>query len=140
MDELVKKRAELMKKYKQMNKLWKKHRQVVTSFQNTLASVKQLVREIILGQIRLQEIRQHILDLHFRKKHAKRIEKLVLTDEQLAKRQEIYDQIELPQEKDCQNITDEIGTGCYLSTLSKRECVLDGDPLWICGRYVSNVV
>eukprot|EP01084_Bolivina_argentea_P251174 421160_1 len=130
----IKYRADLMKKYKQMNRLWKKHRTVVTTFENTLSCVKTLVREIILGQVRMQEIRQHILDLHFRKTHARRISRLVLTDSQLAKRQEIYADIELPQKENCISITNEIGTGCYLSTLSKQECVLYGDPLWICGR------
>lgn len=127
-------RAELMKRYKQMNRIWKKHRRVIFSFQNTLSCLKSVVREIILGQTRMQEIRQHILDLHFNKKHEKRISKLVMTDDQLAQRQAQYDQIEAPKEEDCKEISDEVGSGCYLSTLSKRECVMDADPLWICGR------
>eukprot|EP01084_Bolivina_argentea_P119944 212648_1 len=82
---ISKRRAKLMKEYKKMNKNWRKYHGVIKIFQHTLASLKALVREIILGQVRIQEIRQHILDLHFRKKHAKRMEKLILTDEQLAK-------------------------------------------------------
>ena len=133
-ENVVARRAELMKRYKQRNRMWKQHRRVVCSFQDTLACLKNLVREIILGQVRMQEIRQHVLDLHFAKKHAKRLSKLVLTDEQLASRQAKYDDIETPTEEDCKDIDDEVGSGCYLSTLSKRECVLDADPLWICGR------
>merc|ERR1719229_1698514 len=82
----------------------------------------------------MQEIRQHILDLHFNKKHAKRISKLVLTDEQLAQRQAAYRKIVAPSAEECKEIEDEWGSGCYLSTLSKRECVIDAEPLWVCGR------
>ena len=133
-DDISKRRAVLMKRYKQLNKEWRKRYGIIRVFQNTLASLKTLVREIILGQVRIQEIRQHILDLHFRKKHAKRMEKLILTDEQLRIRQEMYDKIVIPTEEDCKDITDEIGTGCYLSTLSFREVAEEGDSLWMCGR------
>eukprot|EP01083_Nonionella_stella_P013772 38730_1 len=131
---ISKRRAQLMKQYKKMNKSWRKYNAICGAFQNTLASVKSLVREIILGQVRMQEIRQHILDLHFRKKHAKRMEKLILTDEQLTKRQEMYDNIAIPTEMECEDITDEIGTGCYLSTCSFREIAVEGDSLWMTGR------
>jgi len=127
-------RAKLMKQYKEMHKHWRKSSVIIRQFQQTLASLKTLVREIILGQVRIQEIRQHILDLHFRKKHAKRMEKLILSDEQLARRQQMYDRIVMPTEQECTDITDEIGSGCYLSTLSLREVAMEGDSLWMCGR------
>ena len=127
-------RAALMKEYKKMSKIWKKHRMIVMPFQQTLSGLKSLVREILLGQVRMQEIRQHILDLHFKKKHQKRIDRLVLSDTQLARRQQMYDRIEAPKEEDCMDVTDEMGSGCFLSTMSMRECVLDAEPLWICGR------
>merc|ERR1719295_408180 len=92
-------RAALMKEYKKMSKIWKKHKMIVMPFQQTLKGLKSLVREILLGQVRMQEIRQHILDLHFKKKHQKRIDRLVLSDEQLARRQEMYDNIVAPKEE-----------------------------------------
>jgi len=127
-------RAVLMKEYKKMHSVWKQHKAKVLPFQNTLRGIKSLVREIMVGQVRMQEIRQHILDLHFRKTHQKRIDKLILSDEQLAERQRIYDAIEAPKEEDCKDISNEMGSGCYLSTLTKRECVVEAEPLWICGR------
>jgi hypothetical protein len=123
-----------MAKYKKMSAVWKKHRLIVQPFQSTLRGVKALVRDIMVGQVRMQEIRQHILDLHFKKKHKKNVSRLVLSDEQLAARQQMYDDIVAPKEEDCMEITDGIGSGCFLSTLSKRECVVDAEPLWICGR------
>merc|ERR1712130_276523 len=87
--------------YKTMSRVWKKHRSVVHSFQCTLSSLKKLVREINLGNARLQELRQHILDLHFNKNHAKRIERLVMTDNQLAQRQKKYEQIKAPTIEEC---------------------------------------
>jgi len=128
-------RAALMKEYKKMHRVWKEHKAVVVRFQSTLRSVKSLTREIVLGQVRVQEMRQHILDLHFKKKHQKRFNKLILSEEQLAQRQRQYDDIEkMPEGERCLDVTDEAGSGCFLSTLSKRECVVDAEPLWICGR------
>merc|ERR1719471_2531523 len=129
-----KQRAALMKQYKTMNQIWKQHRRLVAPFMHTLASLKEVVREIILGRTRMQEIRQHILDLHFNKVHAKRVSKLVLTDDQLAQRQAAYRKIVAPSAEECKEIDDGWGSGCYLSTLSKRECVIDAEPLWMCGR------
>ena len=73
-------------------------------------------------------------DLHFKKKHQKSVNRLVLSEEQLAKRQQMYDDIEAPKAAACSEITDALGSGCFLSTLSRRECVVDAEPLWIYGR------
>ena len=132
--ELIARRAALMKEYKKMSKIWKKRKAIVMPFQQTLSGLKSLVREIMVGQVRMQEIRQHILDLHFKKTHQKRANRLALSDEQLAKRQQMYDDIEAPEERECMDITDEMGSGCFLSTMTRRECVGDAEPLWICGR------
>merc|ERR1719229_2231115 len=32
------------------------------------------------------------------------------------------------------DVSDERGSGCFLSTMSMRECVLDAEPMWLCGR------
>jgi len=134
MQALAEERAVLMKEYKKKQRVWKQHRIKVQPFQNTLSGLKKLLREIMVGQVRMQEIRQHILDLHFRKTHQKNINRLVLSDEQLADRQRKYDAIQAPKEEDCMDITDDTGSGCFLSTMTRRECVVDAEPLWICGR------
>merc|ERR1712130_568651 len=58
----------------------------------------------------------------------------VMTDNQLAQRQKKYEQIKAPTIEECKNISNGYGSGCYLSTLTKRECVMDAEPLWVCGR------
>ena len=84
----------------------------------------------------MQEIRQHILDLHFSKKHANRLTKLILNGEQLLKRQALYDkaQATVLGEDELKQVTDEVGSGCFLSTMSLRDCSEDCEPLWLCGR------
>ena len=52
-------RAQLMKQYNRCTK-----RGVV--LRDTLRELKLLVCEIVLGRMRLQEVRQHVPDLHFR--------------------------------------------------------------------------
>ena len=134
--EIVQQRADLMREYRRQHRrgVWNKHRSLLKPFQETLSGLKALVREILAGSARMQEIRQHILDLHFKKKHAKKVDRLVLSEAQLEKRQQMYDEIEAPTESECADVTDARGSGCFLSTLSRRECVLDAEPLWICGR------
>jgi len=127
-------RAALMARYKKMQGVWKQQQSAVAPLQSTLRGLKALVREIVVGRVRTQELRQHVLDLHFKKKHESRFSKLVLTDEQLARRQREYSAVAAPRFEDCRDIADEAGSGCFLSTLSRRECVLAAEPLWICGR------
>eukprot|EP01084_Bolivina_argentea_P054254 99517_1 len=79
----IEERATTLKHYKKVRSSWKGHRLIVNQFNATLSSLKELLREILTGKTRMQEIRQHILDLHFSKKHAKRMNKLILTSEQL---------------------------------------------------------
>merc|ERR1719361_646743 len=100
-----------MQKYKAKSKEWKKFNAATLPFKQTLSGLKSLVREIMMGQVRMQEIRQHILDLHFRKTHQRRIDKLVLSEEQLKKRQEKYDAIKAPKDSDCMNLSDDRGSG-----------------------------
>eukprot|EP01084_Bolivina_argentea_P061062 111597_1 len=124
-----------LKHYKKVRASWKGHRVIVNQFNNTLKALKDLLREILTGATRMQEIRQHILDLHFSKKHAKRLNKLILTDEQLMKRQQMYDNIRgLEETDDIGDLSDELGCGCFLSTMTLKECAMDGQALWLCGR------
>lgn len=132
-------RAKLMREYKRLNNKWKEYRRRVLPFQTTLKSLKELIKEIMIGKVRIEEIRQHILNLHYTKKHTKRINKLILTDEQLEYRQELYQQTlkyYKPRPIDCEYFSNEFGSGCYLSTFTFKELALDGDPLWLCG-YVN---
>ena len=101
--------------------------------------IKTLIREITIGQVRIQEIRQHILDLHYKKSHSKRIKQLILTNDQILSRQAAQQQAlknYLPTMDECKELTNEFGTGCYLSTMTLKEVVLDGEPLWICGQVM----
>jgi len=139
-DDINARRAQLMREYKQMKKArsaaWKNHQTLTEPLRDTLRGLKSLVREITLGRMRLQEIRQHVLDLHFKKKHAKSANRLVLSDAQLERRQKDYEKgLSLkPSAEECRNVSNAVGSGCYLSTLSRRECVMDGEPLWMVGR------
>merc|ERR1719300_2061015 len=130
-------RAQLMREYKAMKKArsaaWKAHHTVTEPLRDTLRGLKSLVREIRLGRMRLQEIRQHVLDLHFKKKHAKSANRLVLSDAQLERRRNDYAKgLSLkPSAAECVGVSNAVGSGCYLSTLSRRECVMEGEPLWM---------
>lgn len=97
------------------------------------ANVRQLCRDVI-GGTKLLEIRQHILDLHFKAKHAKYAERLVLSDADLDRREARYQRIQKPDPAQLQDLSDDSSSGCFLSTLSLREIAADADSLWICGR------
>ena len=56
-EEINKRRAILIKEYKRKNKECKKFNEFIQELRNTIANLKTLVREIILGQVRMQEIR-----------------------------------------------------------------------------------
>ena len=82
----------------------------------------------------VENIRKHILDLQFTTRAAMRIEDFVMTEEELAKRELEYQNAPSATEEEVANISDEYGSGCFLSTYSFRDIVLDQDTLWICGR------
>jgi len=70
-----------------------------------------------------QSIRQHVVNLHFKGRAAKRAEKLAMDDSQLQQRDEFIQSIKesnQPTEKEVENITDDIGSGCFLSCLSNK--------------------
>lgn len=125
-----------LRHFKKVRRSWKGHKATVSKFTATLKALKDLLAEITTGQTRMQEIRQHILDLHFSKKHANRMTKLILNDEQLAKRQALYDKAQATElgEDELKALSDEVGSGCFLSTMTRRDCAEDCQALWLCGR------
>eukprot|EP01084_Bolivina_argentea_P133555 235689_1 len=133
----VEERIKTMKLYKDLQKQWKTYNKVKTDFISTLKTLREILQDILTGSKRMKEIKQHILHLHFSKKHAKRMNKLILTSEQLIMRQEMYDNIQIDlklKEENIINLSNELGSGCFLSTMTLKDCALDGQSLWLCGR------
>jgi len=130
-------KAEALKSLKIRVRAAKVHGDAHAEFMQVKAEVDELLKMILCDNRRLEEIRQHVVALHFSRGAAKRANRLAMDEEQLRKRDAFIRKkknANKPEEKQIADLSDDIGSGCFLSCISLRECAADCDSLWICGR------
>jgi len=128
-------RAELMKAYRVMAESGSSARMKTLAEETSilLSKLKKVNHSILVGE-RLEEIRRHIVDLHYKAKHAKNVERLMMTDAEIMRREKRKKAAILPSEEEIANLDDSDGSGCFLQTTSLKEIAADGDMLWLVGR------
>jgi len=124
-----------IQRYRKLNKVHiSENKRLVKRLQEQINEVTILFKEVLIDQARVENIRKHILDLQFTTRAAMRIEDFVMTEEELAERERKYENIPAATQEEVEKVSNDLGSGCFLSTYTFRDIVLDQDTLWICGR------
>eukprot|EP00494_Astrolonche_serrata_P034397 UN34666 len=61
-------------------------------------------------------------------------ERMLMTDKDIEDHNKWINDTVRMYNPDLKDVSNEIGSGCYLSLATMRELVEDGDTVWICGR------
>jgi len=124
---------ELQKKRRAMKSQIQFNKRLTKRLQENINEVQILFKEVLIDKARLQNIRKHILDLQFSRRAAMRIEKFTMTESEIVQREASRANLPELTEEQLQEISNEEGSGCFLSTYTLRDIVRDQDTLWICG-------